>query len=84
VNPKPRLFEAVDAHQTQILTLFAQRPIVEKHTKYAFYHPFSEAIASMICDLPNKIGTAVFFNITLYFITVSNVLTLAFSSLMPI
>jgi ATP-binding cassette subfamily G (WHITE) protein 2 (PDR) len=53
----------------EILTLFQQRPIVEKHTKYAFYHPFSEAIASMICDLPNKIGTSIFFNVTLYFIT---------------
>jgi ATP-binding cassette subfamily G (WHITE) protein 2 (PDR) len=44
---------------------------VEKHTKYAFYHPFSEAIASMICDLPNKIGGAIFFNLTLYFMTVN-------------
>lgn len=25
----------------------------------------------MICDLPNKIGTAIFFNLTLYFMTVS-------------
>src|SRR5436190_22925648 len=53
----------------KILTLFQQRPIVEKHTKYAFYHPFTEAIASMICDLPNKIGTSIFFNLTLYFLT---------------
>ncbi|KAL5349619.1 Multidrug resistance protein [Pseudogymnoascus australis] len=53
----------------EILTLFAQRPIVEKHTKYAFYHPFAEAIASMICDMPNKIGSSIFFNITLYFMT---------------
>lgn len=53
----------------EILTLFAQRPIVEKHTKYAFYHPFAEAIASMICDMPNKILTSIFFNLTLYFMT---------------
>ncbi|KAL9111781.1 MAG: hypothetical protein Q9227_003840 [Pyrenula ochraceoflavens] len=53
----------------EILTLYAQRPIVEKHTQYAFYHPFSEAIASMICDLPNKIGSSLFFNLTLYFLT---------------
>lgn len=53
----------------QILTLYAQRSIVEKHTKYAFYHPFSEAIASMICDLPNKILTSISFNLTLYFLT---------------
>lgn len=53
----------------EILTLFAQRPIVEKHTKYAFYHPFAEAIASMITDMPNKIMTSLMFNLTLYFMT---------------
>ena len=53
----------------EILTLYAQRPIVEKHSKYAFYHPFSEAIASMVCDLPNKIASSIMFNITLYFLT---------------
>ncbi|KAL9127279.1 MAG: hypothetical protein Q9217_003814 [Psora testacea] len=53
----------------EILTLYAQRPIVEKHSQYAFYHPISEAIASMICDLPSKIGTSIFFNLTLYFMT---------------
>ncbi|MCJ1461610.1 hypothetical protein MMC07_000207 [Pseudocyphellaria aurata] len=53
----------------EILTLYAQRSIVEKHTKYAFYHPFSEAIASMICDLPNKILTSLTFNLTLYFLS---------------
>ena len=53
----------------QILTLYAQRPIVEKQAKYAFYHPFAEAVASMICDLPNKILSSAFFNITLYFMS---------------
>ncbi|CZT45851.1 probable ABC1 transport protein [Rhynchosporium secalis] len=53
----------------EILTLYAQRPIVEKQAKYAFYHPFAEAIASMLCDLPNKIGTAITFNLALYFMT---------------
>ncbi|KAL8735882.1 MAG: hypothetical protein Q9181_002631 [Wetmoreana brouardii] len=53
----------------EILTIYAQRPIVDKQSKYAFYHPSSEAVASMICDLPNKILTSIFFNITLYFLT---------------
>ncbi|XTI88346.1 ABC transporter-like protein [Cenococcum geophilum] len=60
---------AAFASALEILTLYAQRPIVEKQSKYAFYHPFAEAIASMICDLPNKIGTAVGFNLSLYFMT---------------
>ncbi|KAI9099899.1 putative ABC transporter [Phlyctochytrium arcticum] len=53
----------------EIFTLFAQRPIVEKHTRYALYHPSAEAISSMILDLPAKILGAIFFNITLYFLT---------------
>ncbi|KAL8874372.1 MAG: hypothetical protein Q9174_000271 [Haloplaca sp. 1 TL-2023] len=53
----------------EILTIYAQRPIVEKQSTYAFYHPSSEAIASMICDLPNKILTSISFNLTLYFLT---------------
>ncbi|KAL7273249.1 Multidrug resistance protein [Rhizina undulata] len=53
----------------EILTLYSQRPIVEKHDNYALYHPFAEAVASMICDLPSKILTALSFNLTLYFMT---------------
>ena len=53
----------------EILTLYAQRPIVEKQSKYAFYHPFAEAVASMICGLPEKILTSILFNVSLYFLT---------------
>ncbi|KAB8079584.1 ABC-2 type transporter-domain-containing protein [Aspergillus leporis] len=53
----------------EILTLYAQRPIVEKQARYAMYHPFAEAIASMLCDMPYKILNAIIFNITLYFMT---------------
>lgn len=58
-----------DANVGQILTLYAQRPIVEKHARYALYHPFAEAIASMLCDMPYKLLNSVTFNITLYFLT---------------
>jgi ABC-type multidrug transport system permease subunit/ABC-type Mn2+/Zn2+ transport system ATPase subunit len=53
----------------QILTLYAQRPIVEKHSRYALYHPSAEAVASMLCDLPYKVANAIVFNTSLYFIT---------------
>jgi len=53
----------------EILTLYAQRPIVEKHTQYAFYHASAEAIASMLTDLPYKICNAIIFNLTIYFMT---------------
>ncbi|KAK7442419.1 hypothetical protein CaCOL14_001239 [Colletotrichum acutatum] len=51
----------------EILTLYVQRPIVEKHARYALYHPASEAISSTICDLPSKILSTLAFNIPLYF-----------------
>ncbi|KXT06963.1 hypothetical protein AC578_7244 [Pseudocercospora eumusae] len=51
----------------EILTLYAQRPIVEKHDRYALYHPSAEAFASMLTDMPYKIVNAIIFNITLYF-----------------
>ncbi len=41
---------------------------MEKHYQYAFYHPSAEAIASMICDLPNKLALTLFFNIPFYFL----------------
>jgi hypothetical protein len=49
--------------------MWAQRPIVEKHSRYGFYHPWTESFASLICDLPNKIATCVMFNVALYFMT---------------
>ncbi|GAM90627.1 hypothetical protein ANO11243_086720 [Dothideomycetidae sp. 11243] len=53
----------------EILTLYAQRPIVEKHQRYALYHPSAEAFASMLTDMPYKILNAVVFNVTIYFMT---------------
>ncbi|KAJ5471563.1 hypothetical protein N7530_008920 [Penicillium desertorum] len=59
---------AAFASALEILTLYAQRPIVEKQSRYAFYHPFTEAVASMVCDLPYKFANAVSFNLPLYFL----------------
>ncbi|KFY27828.1 hypothetical protein V493_03280 [Pseudogymnoascus sp. VKM F-4281 (FW-2241)] len=53
----------------EILTLYAQRPIVEKHSRYALYHPSCEAIASMITDMPYKICNTIVFNLIIYFMT---------------
>ncbi|KAJ8113402.1 hypothetical protein ONZ43_g5165 [Nemania bipapillata] len=52
----------------EVLTMWAQRPIVEKHHRYALYHPSTESIASMICDLPNKILISLLFHIPVYFL----------------
>ncbi|PGH08877.1 hypothetical protein AJ80_07749 [Polytolypa hystricis UAMH7299] len=57
------------ASALEILTLWQQRPIVEKHSKYALYHPSAEAISSIVVDLPAKAVTSIVFNLVLYFMT---------------
>ncbi|EER44595.1 multidrug resistance protein [Histoplasma capsulatum H143] len=57
------------ASSLEILTLYAQRPIVEKHARYALYHPFTEAISSMLCDLPYKFLNSITFNLPIYFLS---------------
>ena len=53
---------------TEINGLYEQRPIVERHVNFAFYHAFSEAIAGILSDIPIKILISVVFNIILYFL----------------
>ncbi|KAI3201102.1 hypothetical protein CBS147311_5163 [Penicillium roqueforti] len=53
---------------SEINNLYSQRPIVEKHASFAFYHPFTEAIAGVISDIPVKFVLSVVFNIILYFL----------------
>jgi ATP-binding cassette subfamily G (WHITE) protein 2 (PDR) len=65
--PFPKAYCLVNPKK--ILTLYAQRPIVEKHAKYAFYHPFAEGVASMLIELPNKVFTTILFDLILYFMT---------------
>jgi ATP-binding cassette subfamily G (WHITE) protein 2 (PDR) len=49
----------------EISGLYSQRPIVEKHNSYAFYHPATEAIAGIVADIPVKLLQATVFNIIL-------------------
>ena len=53
---------------SEINGLYDQRPIVEKQASYAFYHPFAEALAGIVSDIPVKFVVATFFNIILYFL----------------
>ncbi|KAH6627524.1 ABC-2 type transporter-domain-containing protein [Chaetomium tenue] len=52
----------------EIDSLYAQRPIVEKHASYAFYHPATEAAAGIVADIPVKFASAVVFNLIVYFL----------------
>lgn len=51
----------------EILSLYEKRTIVEKHSRYALYHPSAEAISSMIMDMPYKITNSLLTNLVLYF-----------------
>lgn len=53
----------------EILSLYAKRHVVEKHNRYALYHPSAEAIAAIITDLPYKLTNSIVVNVTLYFMT---------------
>jgi ATP-binding cassette subfamily G (WHITE) protein 2 (PDR) len=61
------LLNALSA-MNEINSLYAQRPIVEKHKSYALYHPATEAIAGVVSDIPVKFITTVVFNLILYFL----------------
>ncbi|QSZ33671.1 hypothetical protein DSL72_005242 [Monilinia vaccinii-corymbosi] len=54
---------------SEINALYSQRPIVEKQASYAFYHPFTEALAGVVVDIPVKFAIATGFNIILYFLS---------------
>ncbi len=51
----------------EIPALFAQRPIVVKHARAAMYHPFIEAAALTIVDVPITFVTNITFSLILYF-----------------
>ncbi|KAJ5167607.1 uncharacterized protein N7482_003201 [Penicillium canariense] len=51
----------------EIMQLYSQRPIVEKQSGYAFVHPFTEALASLVVDFPIKLLRISIFSIVLYF-----------------
>lgn len=61
------LFGALSA-MAEIPALFAQRPIVNRHYKAAMYHPFTEALALTIVDVPITVATIIIFSVVLYFL----------------
>ncbi|GME75426.1 unnamed protein product [Ambrosiozyma monospora] len=60
------LFNAF-ASMLEILDLFTARGIVEKHKKFALYHPSADAFASILTEIPSKLATAIGFNLIYYF-----------------
>ncbi|QPG73910.1 hypothetical protein FOA43_001225 [Brettanomyces nanus] len=51
----------------EIMALYEARDIVEKHKKYALYHPSADAFASIITEMFPKVLTCIAFNLIYYF-----------------
>jgi ATP-binding cassette subfamily G (WHITE) protein 2 (SNQ2) len=52
----------------EIPALYGQRPIVLKQYRSAMYHPFVEAMALTLVDIPITFITLALFGIVLYFL----------------
>lgn len=51
------------------MTVYAERPIIEKHHRYALYRQSTQAVAGYLMDLPYKTANMLIFNLTVYFMT---------------
>lgn len=60
------LFSALTA-MSEIPALYQQRPIVLRHEKAALYHPFIEALALTLVDMPITIFINVVYVSMIYF-----------------
>jgi ATP-binding cassette subfamily G (WHITE) protein 2 (SNQ2) len=60
------LFSALST-MAEIPALYSQRPIVNRHQKSALYHPFVEAMALTLVDIPITLLTSTVFSIIIYF-----------------
>ncbi|KAH9945220.1 pleiotropic drug resistance ABC transporter [Epithele typhae] len=61
------MFTALSA-MAEIPALFSQRPIVQRQSRVAMYHPFVEALALTLVDIPITLVTQIIFSVVLYFL----------------
>ena len=52
---------------SEIPTLYAHRPLILRHQKAAMYHPFIEAAAMTLVDIPITLASLTAYSIVLYF-----------------
>lgn len=52
---------------SEIPSLYSQREIVLRHEKAALYHPFVEALAHTLVDVPITLVIMIVFSVLLYF-----------------
>lgn len=54
---------------TEIGSLFGKRNVVRRQKEYAFYHPFADAFAAFLVDIPPKFVISTMFNLVFYFLS---------------
>ncbi|OAL35851.1 hypothetical protein AYO20_04757 [Fonsecaea nubica] len=54
---------------TEIGALFGKRGVIQKQNTFAFCHPFADALASFIVDIPVKFVISTLFNLVFYFMS---------------
>lgn len=52
----------------EIPSLYAYRPLILRHQRAAMYHPFIEAAAMTLVDIPITFGTLTVYCLVLYFV----------------
>lgn len=52
----------------EVSAQFSQRQIVEKQKSFAMYHPFIDALATMITEWPMKLANVAIFSVIIYFL----------------
>ncbi|CEH13462.1 pleiotropic drug resistance abc transporter [Ceraceosorus bombacis] len=62
------LFNAFTA-MTEVAAGYAQRPIVIRQARFSMIHPFSDALANTLLDLPLRAITSLPFSVIIYFLT---------------
>ena len=53
---------------SEIPALYAHRPLILRHQKAAMYHPFIEAAAMTLVDIPITFVTLAVYCLVLYFV----------------
>ena len=53
---------------SELPTLYANRPLILRHKKAAMYHPFIEAAAMTLADIPITFVTLTVYCVVLYFL----------------
>ena len=54
---------------SEITKGYAQRPIVIRHSRFAFLHPAADALADTLLDIPIRLVSLTLFVVILYFMT---------------